>query len=123
MSERKYTKHHEWITLSGTTGTIGITEHAAEAMGEIVFADLPETGAEFAQSDEIGALESVKAAAEIYAPIGGKVIAVNEKLQEHPALISDDPLQDGWLIRMEVHDPKQMDQLLSDDDYQELIAS
>lgn len=122
MSERKYTKDHEWITVDGSVGTIGITEYAQDALGEMVFADLPDVGAEFSQGDEIGALESVKAASEIYAPISGKVVEVNEALQGSPVLINQDPLAGGWLIRMEVRDAAELEQLLSDDDYQKLIA-
>ncbi len=112
-----YSEDHEWVRLDGDTGTLGITGHAAEQLGDVVFVELKETGEAFAQGDEIGVIESVKAASEIYAPVDGEIIAVNDTLADAPALVNESPEGDAWLYRIRLSDPSQLDALMDRDAY------
>lgn len=116
-SDRKYKSSHEWVKLDGEVATVGISDHAQSALGEIVFADLPDVGKELAASESAAAIESVKAAAEIYAPVGGEVVAVNEKLQDTPNLINQKPHDDGWMFQLKLSNPSEMDSLMDVDAY------
>lgn len=115
--DRKYKSSHEWVKMSGDVATVGITDHAQGALGEIVFADLPDAGTEFAAGDGAAAVESVKAAGEIYAPLAGEVTETNAHLEDQPALINSNAHDDGWLFKMKVTDTAEFDTLLSVDDY------
>ena len=100
--ELQYTRSHEWVRTEGDTATIGITDHAQEELGDIVFVELPEEGATFDVGDAFGTVESVKAVSDLYAPVGGEVVEVNEVLNDTPEKINEDPYGDGWLIKLRV---------------------
>jgi len=117
-AELRYAASHEWIRLEDDgTAYVGISDHAQEAMGDLVYVELPEVGVTFAAGDESGVVESVKAASDIYAPVTGEVVAVNEALEDEPELVNRDPYGDGWLYQLKVADPADLDKLLSANDY------
>jgi glycine cleavage system H protein len=116
--ELKYASSHEWARLEEDgTVTIGISDHAQEALGDVVFVELPDVGSTLAASDEAGVVESVKAASDIYAPISGEVIAINELLEDSPETVNSDPYDDGWLYRLRPEDPGELEKLLSAEEY------
>ncbi|AAW47059.1 hypothetical protein CNBN0440 [Cryptococcus deneoformans B-3501A] len=119
VSTTKYTTDHEWVTFESETnvGVVGITEYAQKALGDVVFVELPGEGTEVAQGDSIGAVESVKAASDIYAPISGVVESINETLADQPSLLNKSPEKDGWLCKVKLSDPAEFDDLLSADAY------
>ncbi|MDP4651009.1 MAG: glycine cleavage system protein GcvH [Haliea sp.] len=117
-SELKYASSHEWARLEEDgTVTIGITDHAQEALGDVVFVEAPGVGDHLAAGDEAGVVESVKAASDIYAPISGEVIAVNEALEDEPETVNADPYNDGWFFRLQPDDTSELDKLLNAEDY------
>ncbi|KAL8705426.1 MAG: hypothetical protein Q9201_001450 [Fulgogasparrea decipioides] len=118
--EKRYTKDHEWIELSDDKkqGTIGITNYAASALGDVVYVELPALDLEVSAGDSIGAVESVKSASDIMTPVGGKVIATNEKLEEKPGTINKGPEDEGWVAKIEVGDAKEVDGLMRLEEYQ-----
>ncbi len=117
----KYTKEHEWIQVQGNIGTVGITDHAQESLGDIVFVELPNAGAQVAAGSSFGSVESVKAVSELYAPVSGKVTAVNEDLNQDPEAINKDA-QAAWMIKIELSNPKELDGLLTAEQYEAFIA-
>lgn len=122
-SELKYASSHEWSRLEEDgTVTIGITDHAQEALGDVVFVELPEVGDRLATGDEAGVVESVKAASDIYAPLSGEVIAINESLEDEPETVNSDPYNDGWFYRIQPDDTAELENLLSAEDYTEHCA-
>ncbi|HBF07433.1 MAG TPA: glycine cleavage system protein GcvH [Gammaproteobacteria bacterium] len=122
-NDLKYTQSHEWIRIEDNIATIGITDHAQSELGDLVYVELPEEGAEFEQGDEAGVVESVKTASDIYAPLSGKVIAVNELLEDAPESINNDAYGDGWIFQLELSDATEVDSLLDADDYEAQIES
>ena len=118
----KYTEDHEWLNVDGDSATVGITHHAQDALGDIVFVDLPEVGKSFAAKDIAGVVESVKAAADVYMPVGGEVTEVNEALRADPSLANSDPLGAGWFFKMKLSDPSQLDALMDDTSYAKFTA-
>jgi glycine cleavage system H protein len=116
-----YTKEHEWIKIEGSTGTVGITSYAVQQLGDITFVELPSVGKSVRQFDVLCGIESVKAASDIYAPLGGKVATVNDALNDHPEIINDSPEEDGWLTTIEIDDAKGTDKLLSRTHYDDYI--
>jgi glycine cleavage system H protein len=120
--ELRYTKEHEWLRLDGDEATVGITAYAAEQLGDIVFVELPEVGRSLEQFATFGVVESVKAVSDLYAPISGEVVAVNEALSEHPELVNDDPYGAGWLIRVRPRNPAEAEALLDAAAYEQLIS-
>ncbi len=116
-----YSKEHEWIKVEGDEAVVGITHHAQAQLGDIVYVDLPETGAEFASGEEFGSVESVKAVAEIYMPISGEVLEVNEFLEETPELVNQQPHDDGWIVRVKITDPSELDDLMDAGSYEEFV--
>ncbi len=123
MTTLKYTEDHEWLRAEGEDEvTIGITDHAQNALGDIVFVQLPEVGASFAAGDEAAVIESVKAAGELKMPLAGTVVAVNDALADAPATVNEDPLGKGWFIRIRLDDPAALSGLLDQDAYDALIA-
>ncbi len=119
-SELKYASSHEWARLEEDgTVTVGITDHAQDALGDVVFVELPEVGSTLAAGDEAGVVESVKAASDIYAPVGGEVIAVNERLEDEPEVVNSDPYHDGWFFKLQPEDAADLDGLLSAEDYRQ----
>ena len=119
-SELKYASSHEWARLEEDgTVTVGITDHAQDALGDVVFVELPEVGASLAAGDEAGVVESVKAASDIYAPVGGEVIATNEQLEDAPETVNSDPYHDGWFFKLQPADTSELEALLSAEDYRQ----
>ncbi|CAJ0595752.1 unnamed protein product [Cylicocyclus nassatus] len=118
LSERRYTKKHEWVAVKGDIGTVGITDFAAEQLGDIVFVELPEVGTEISQGDTTGAVESVKAASDVYAPVSGKVTEKNIALEQESGKINKSPFGDGWMYKLKLSKPKELDDLLDEDQYQ-----
>ena len=117
MAEKKYTKEHEWVEINGDIATVGITNHAQESLGDIVFIDLPPVGKEVKSNDEICVIESVKAASDIYAPIDGEVVEINNNLSDDASLVNQDPENDGWIFKMKISNSDQFNSLMTLDDY------
>ncbi|MDP3193639.1 glycine cleavage system protein GcvH [Tabrizicola sp.] len=118
----KYTKEHEWLRVEGDLVVVGITEHAATQLGDVVFVELPETETQVAEGDEVCVIESVKAASDILAPVDGEIVAVNTKLADAPALVNEDPTGAGWFFKMKLDDLSVLDQFMDEDEYQDLIG-
>jgi len=118
----KYSKEHEWVLIEGTSATIGITEYAQEELGDIVFVELPEVGEKIVKDDPFGAVESVKAVSDIYAPVSGEVMETNEILPDNPETINDDPYGDGWMVRVELSDIDDLKDLMDAEEYAEYVA-
>lgn len=123
MPETRYSKDHEWIRLDGTTATIGITEHAQEALGDVVFVELPEAGREVDAGEACAVVESVKAASDVYAPLAGTVLETNQAIMDDPAKVNADATGEGWFFRMTVTDPGAFAALLSKADYDAFVES
>jgi glycine cleavage system H protein len=119
----KYTKDHEWTRLSGQTATIGITSYAKDQLGDVVFLELPEVGAQVEKGKPFGVVESTKAVSELFAPVSGKVTRVNQALVEAPETINDDPYEKGWMVEIELSNPADAAELLSAEQYEELVKS
>jgi glycine cleavage system H protein len=117
----KYTKDHEWLRLVGETATIGITPYAQDQLGDLVFVDLPSIGTTLEQGAAAAVVESVKAASDVYAPVAGEVIEVNDRLAEEPGLVNTDPTGDGWLFRIKIADKAEVAALLDEAAYQEIL--
>ena len=118
----KFTTTHEWLDSTGTEMKIGITEHAQELLGDMVFVELPEVGKEVMAGDELGVVESVKAASDFYAPISGVVVAINNVVNENPALVNSDPYGAGWLVKIKATHPDELQSLMGEQEYQNEIA-
>ena len=119
----RYTKDHEWIRLDGDVATVGITEHAQNALGDIVYVELPEVGKQVEQGGEAAVVESVKAASDVYAPVSGEVVAVNQSLDGAPATINEDAEGKGWFFRLKFAAPDQLDGLMSEEQYKEFLKT
>ncbi|MBM7855251.1 glycine cleavage system H protein [Desulfohalotomaculum tongense] len=117
-AELKYSREHEWIKLDGDRATIGITDYAQDSLGDIVFVELPSVGDTFEAEDTLGVVESVKAASDIYTPLSGRVVEINEELLDAPETINEDPYGKGWMVVMELSDPSQVENLLSKAEYE-----
>ena len=117
-----FTKEHEWIQINGRSGTIGITSYAVEQLGDITFVELPRPGREAKQSQVLCAIESVKAAGDVYAPVSGTVVAVNELLEREPEIVNRSPEAEGWLVRIEIADPGELKALMNREQYQEYLG-
>ena len=118
----KYTDEHEWVFVEDNIATIGITDYAQGELGDIVFVELPAVDDEVQQMDPFGTIEAVKAVSDIFAPVSGKIVEVNEMLQDQPELINQSPYDDGWMIKIQFSDKSELESLLSDDGYKELIS-
>ena len=119
----KYTKDHEWVNAEGDNATVGITLHAQDALGDVVFVDLPAVGRTFAKGEISGVVESVKAAADIFMPVSGEIVEVNEKLRDEPALANTDPLGEGWFFKVKVSDMAEFDELMDAPAYDALLKT
>ena len=117
MSEVKYSKEHEWIKLEGDIATIGITQHATEMLGDIVFAELPEKGSNVEKDGTAGVVESTKAASDVYTPVSGEVVDTNQEIVEDPSKINQDPENSAWFFKLKIKDKSEMDSLMNKDDY------
>jgi glycine cleavage system H protein len=118
----RYSKEHEWVRVDGTSATIGITRYAADELGDVVFVELPAVGARLEQFASFGVVESVKAVSDLYAPVAGEVTEVNEALADSPEMLNSDPFGAGWIARLTLRDPSQVDELMDADAYAELTA-
>ena len=118
----RYTEEHEWLKQDGDEVVVGITEHAAEQLGDLVFVELPAEGATVAKGDEVVTIESVKAASDISAPLDGVITEVNTAIVENPGLVNEDPLEAGWFFKMTPNDPSELDGLMDEEAYREYIA-
>jgi glycine cleavage system H protein len=121
-SELKYTKEHEWVRLDGDVGTVGITDYAQDQLGDIVFVELPAAGKAVKQMEKFGEIESVKAVSELYSPVTGEVVEANPALAGSPERVNDDPYGEGWMLRIRLSDPGEIDKLLSAEEYDDFIA-
>ena len=113
----KYTDEHEWISIDGDVGTIGITDFAQNALGDVVFIELPEVGATFEKGGEAAVVESVKAASEIYAPVAGEVVATNTAIVDDPSIVNSSPTDDGWFFKLKIADAAELDGLMDEETY------
>ncbi len=121
MSEVRYTEEHEWIRLEGEVGVVGITDYAQEQLGDVVFVELPELGRRVEKAAEVAVVESVKAASEVYAPVGGEVVAVNDALNDDPAMVNGDAQGTGWFLKLRLDDPGQLDELMDEAAYRKYL--
>jgi glycine cleavage system H protein len=122
-AELKYSREHEWVRLDGETATVGITDFAQDQLGDIVYLDLPKPGTTVDQFGKIGEIESVKSVSELFTPIGGEVTEINETARDNPEIVNRSPYGDGWLIRLRVSDPDQLNKLLAADEYSATIKT
>ncbi|GEQ04631.1 glycine cleavage system protein GcvH [Staphylococcus gallinarum] len=121
-NELKYSKEHEWVKVEGNTATIGITEYAQNELGDIVFVELPEVDDEINEGDTFGSVESVKTVSELYAPLSGKVLSSNDELEDSPEFVNESPYEKAWMIKIELSDESQLEDLLSAEQYSEMIG-
>ena len=117
----KYTKEHEWVKLEGDVTTVGITDYAQRELGDVVFVELPEVGTQAEQMKPFGVIEAVKAVSDLFSPVTGEITETNSKLQSQSNLINSDPYGEGWMIKVKIKDPKELDALLSPADYRKLV--
>ena len=119
--DNRYAKSHEYIHVEGDVGTIGITDYAQKELGDVVFVELPQVGSQLEAGDELGSIESVKAVSELFAPVTGEVVEINENLATKPELVNTDPYGDGWMIRIRMSDASEVDELMNAEEYEEYI--
>jgi glycine cleavage system H protein len=119
--QRKYAETYEYIMIDKDTGIVGISREASDKLGDIYLVDLPQTGKEVKKGDEVGVIESVKAASDVFTPVSGKIIEVNNMLGEKPELISEDPLGEGWIFKIEIKDKKELDGLMTHDEFKKFV--
>ncbi|MGV3487841.1 MAG: glycine cleavage system protein GcvH [Tuberibacillus sp.] len=118
----KYSEEHEWVKVEGNIAVIGITDFAQDELGDIVFVELPEVGDEVTADDAFGSVESVKTVSELYAPVSGKVVEINGELEDSPEFVNESPYEKAWMIKVEMSDPGELDQLLSPDEYEKVTS-
>ncbi len=118
----KFTDDHEWLRIEGDVATVGITAHATEQLGDLVFVELPEEGAEFEQGDTAATLESVKAATDVFAPLAGEIVESNEAIVDDPAIVNADPMGEGWFFKLKLADPSVAEALMDEDAYKALVG-
>ena len=123
MPDTKFTTSHEWVRLDGDVATVGITDHAQTALGDVVFVDLPEVGREVGGNEACAVVESVKAASDVYAPVAGRVVEVNGQLADDPGLVNRDPTGEGWFYKLEIADAAALDELMDEAGYQRFVES
>lgn len=121
MNDKKYTEDHEWVTLINDIATVGVSNHAQESLGDIVFIELPVIGKTVKAKEEICVVESVKAASDIYSPFNGEIIEVNKELETDASIINQDPENTGWIFKIKLTDPNEFNSLLSDDEYKKFL--
>jgi len=121
-AELRYTKEHEWVAIDGQLATVGITQYAADQLGDVVFVELPAVGRTLEQFATFGVVESVKAVSDLFAPVTGDVVEVNEALSGNPELVNSEPFTGGWMVKLRLADPAQADALLAADAYEQLIS-
>ncbi|MGI9493454.1 MAG: glycine cleavage system protein GcvH [Geminicoccaceae bacterium] len=123
MATIRYTKEHEWLRIDDNVATVGISNHAQEQLGEIVFVDLPDVGKSLGRNEDMAVVESVKAASDVYAPISGEVVEVNESLAEEPVQVNDSPEEKGWFCKLKITNPSELDDLMDADAYQQYLET
>ncbi|HVL72857.1 MAG TPA: glycine cleavage system protein GcvH [Beijerinckiaceae bacterium] len=123
MAETRYTKDHEYVRLEGDTAVVGITDYAQSQLGDVVYVELPEVGRTVEKGAEAAVVESVKAASEVYAPVSGEVVAVNGELESAPGTVNEDPAGKGWFLKVKVADPSELDDLMTEAQYQDYVKS
>ena len=121
-NELRYTKEHEWVKVEGNTAVVGITDFAQNELGDIVFVELPEVGDEVTLDQPFGSVESVKTVSELYAPVSGTIVAINEELSDSPELVNESPYDNAWMIKVELSNPSEVDALLTAEEYKQLIS-
>jgi len=119
--DSKYTSSHEYVALEGDNGIIGITDYAQKELGDVVFVELPQVGTELEMGDEMGSIESVKAVSSLFAPVTGQVVEVNDLLSDKPELVNTDPYGDGWMIKIKLATPDEVEELMSSEDYDDYV--
>ncbi len=122
-SDLKYTEEHEWVRVENDTAIVGITQHAVDELGEIVFVDLPEIGRQIGQMDEFGSVESVKTISSLYLPVGGEVLETNLELSKNPGYVNESPYDDGWLVKVSLSDEKEIDDLMTPEEYKNFLET
>ena len=122
MSGLKYSKDHEWVRVEGDVGTVGISDYAQDQLGDVVYVELPEVGRTVAQNEEAAVVESVKAASEVYAPVSGEVVEVNQALEDDPALVNGDPTGEGWFLKLRLSAPGELDGLMDEAAYADYVS-
>ena len=122
MSGLRYSKDHEWVRVDGDVGTVGISDYAQDQLGDVVYVELPEVGKTVAQNEEAAVVESVKAASEVYAPVSGEVVEVNQALEDDPALVNRDPTGEGWFLKLRMSAPDELDGLMDEGAYADYVA-
>jgi len=124
-SDRRYSDKHEWLSLDNDKkiGTVGISKYAEEALGDVVYVQLPDVGNEFEENDEVGAVESVKAASEIFTPVSGQIVEINDKLEDKPGLVNSSCYGEGWLFKIQLSKMEELDKLMDEDSYQKYLKS
>ena len=123
MAMIRYTKDHEWLRVEGSVATVGISDHAQEQLGEVVFVDLPDIGRSVSQNDDMAVVESVKAASDVYAPISGEVIEINDTLADQPGQVNDSPEDKGWFCKLKIGNSNELDDLMDTDAYQSYLET
>jgi glycine cleavage system H protein len=121
--DNHYAKSHEYVHVEGDTATLGISDYAQKELGDVVFVELPQVGTQLEMGDELGSIESVKAVSELFSPVSGEVVEVNEALADKPELVNTDPYGDGWMVRVRLTTPDEVDELMSADDYADYIKA
>jgi glycine cleavage system H protein len=121
--DRKYTKEHEWVKVDGDTGTVGITDYAQDQLGDIVFVELPEPGANVTQMQKFGEIESVKAVSELFSPVSGEVVERNDGLNDNPQWVNDSPYDGGWMLKVRLSSPAEIEALMSAGDYEKFLET
>jgi glycine cleavage system H protein len=121
--DSRYAKSHEYIHVEGDVGTIGITDYAQKELGDVVFVELPQVGTQLELADELGSIESVKAVSELFSPVSGEVVEVNESLADKPELVNTDPYGDGWMIKIKLTAPEEVDELMNAEEYEDYIQT
>ena len=121
-TDRRYTKEHEWVRVQNDLGTVGITDYAQDQLGDIVYVDLPSPGTQVKQLEKLGEIESVKAVSDLYSPVSGEVVEVNQGVNDRPELVNQSPYEGGWLVRVRLADPAELDALLTAEQYDALVA-
>ena len=117
----KYTREHEWVRIKGKKAVVGITDYAQKELGDVVYVELPEVGDEVVHDEQFGVIESVKTVSDLFSPLTGEVVKVNEELEDRPELVNEDPYIDGWMIQIELSEPNEVGKLLSSEDYEEYV--
>ncbi|HET7499139.1 MAG TPA: glycine cleavage system protein GcvH [Candidatus Eisenbacteria bacterium] len=121
--ELRYTKEHEWVRVKGNEAEVGITDYAQGELGDVIFVELPQTGSKLAHMKPFGTIDAVKTVSDLFAPVSGEVAAVNESLQTNPALVNQSPYENGWMVRIRMENPGEVDKLLSADEYEKLLGA